>query len=83
MNPIQLSAMFFTTNGGAELQIFNKVYLIILSVFLFYFININSLRHFYFTHDQIVSIGLKYELEGGINKHIPPFCLIYSVTILL
>ena len=79
MKPIQLKAIFLTINDGNSVHNLSKV--CSMNYFEGYlpFKLINSFLHFYFTQDHIVSIGLKYELVGGINNNIPSLSSMNSV----
>ena len=59
IKPMQLSAMFFTINGGHDLHSLASVFFMNSSDGYSPFNFISSFLHYYFTHDQTVSIGLK------------------------
>ena len=80
---MQLSVIFLTINGGRSLHRLLNVSVMNLLEGCFPFKFINSFLHFYFIQDQTVSIGLKYELEVGINKISQFFLFKYLLTILL
>ena len=80
---MQLSAIFLTINGGRSLHRLLNVSVMNLLEGCFPFKFINSFLHFYLIQDHTVSIGLKYELEGGINKISQFFLFKYLLTILL